>query len=347
MVENILENIFKIEIPLPNNPLQALNSYIIKGKDRTLVIDTGMNREECKTAMLDGLAEIGVSLKKIDFFITHMHTDHCGLVASLVKSFPMIYCSRPAATGIAALCRPEYWDKAKAIGHLIGFPEQELQYAIDNHPGNKYCPRGKMSFNILKDQDTLSVGGYNFTCIETPGHTKGHLCLYEPKAKLLFSGDHILADITPNISLGLTYENDLLLAYINNLDKISLLDTSLVLPGHRSLITNCKARIRELKKHHKLRSDEVLSILKNGSQNAYQVASQMTWDMTFETWEQFPVLQKWFACGEAMAHLKYLEEKQLIYKDEKEKAYYYSLSERSKDIASCCWAVTLTQAKFF
>lgn len=330
MAEQILPNIYRIEIPLPNNPLQSLNSYIIRGNERTLVIDTGMNMEECKTAMLAGLEEIGVNLEEIDFFITHMHADHCGLVASLVKNCPpVIYCSWSAATEIAQLGRSEYWDKAKTIGHLIGFPDQELQRAINNHPGYKHCPRGQMNFSVFKDRDTFSIGGYNFTCIETPGHTTGHMCLYETKKKLLFSGDHILGDITPNISLGLNCERNLLFEYIENLNKILLLDTDLVLPGHRNLSSDCKARIHEIKNHHRLRADEVLSILRNGSQNAYQVASQMTWDMTYESWEQFPVSQKWFASGEAIAHLKYLEEKKLVCKEEKEEVYYYSLSERA------------------
>ncbi|MDD4168998.1 MAG: MBL fold metallo-hydrolase [Desulfotomaculaceae bacterium] len=330
MAEQILHNIYRIEIPLPNNPLKVLNSYIIKGSKRTLVIDTGMNMEECRNAMLSGLEEIGVNLEEIDFFITHMHADHCGLIASLVKSRPppMIYCSWSAATDIAELSKPEHWAKAKAIGHLIGFPDKELECAINNHPGHKYCPKGQMNFSIYKDQDTFSAGGYNFTCIETPGHTAGHMCLYETNKKILFSGDHILADITPNISLGFSYERNLLFEYIENLEKILLLDTNLVLPGHRNLSTDCKTRIHEIKNHHQLRADEVLLILSNGSQNAYQVASQMTWDMTYESWEQFPVSQKWFASGEAIAHLKYLEEKMLVCKEEREEVYYYSLSER-------------------
>jgi len=47
MIEQVLPDLFRIEIPLPNSPLRSLNSYLIKGKERFLIIDTGMNREEC------------------------------------------------------------------------------------------------------------------------------------------------------------------------------------------------------------------------------------------------------------------------------------------------------------
>ena len=54
------------------------------------------------------------------------------------------------------------------------------------------------------------------------------------------------------------------------------------------------------------------SILGKGSKNAYQVASQMSWDINYDSWDLFPVFQKWFATGEAIAHLKYLEERGLV-----------------------------------
>ena len=35
----------------------------------------------------------------------------------------------------------------------------------------------------------------------------------------------------------------------------------------------------------------------------------MSWDIVSDSWDLFPVSQKWFATGEAIAHLKYLKEK--------------------------------------
>ena len=45
MVEEIFPDLHRIEIPLPNNPLKALNSYVIKAPGRNLIVDTGMNRD--------------------------------------------------------------------------------------------------------------------------------------------------------------------------------------------------------------------------------------------------------------------------------------------------------------
>lgn len=48
MIEKILPNLYKIEIPLPRNPLKALNCYVFKDKERNLIVDTGFDREECR-----------------------------------------------------------------------------------------------------------------------------------------------------------------------------------------------------------------------------------------------------------------------------------------------------------
>ena len=71
-------DIYRLEIPLPGNPLRAVNSYVIKGGERNLIIDTGMNREECREAIDAGLRELGIDLEITDLFITHMHADHPG-----------------------------------------------------------------------------------------------------------------------------------------------------------------------------------------------------------------------------------------------------------------------------
>ena len=64
-----------------------------------------------------------------------------------------------------------------------------------------------------------------------------------------------------------------------------------------------------MKAHHRVRAQEITGILGRCAQTAYQVASQMTWDLSYSRWADFPVPQQWFATGEALAHLLYLERK--------------------------------------
>ena len=305
MIEEPLPGIFRIEVPLPGNPLKAINSYLIKGHSRNLLIDTGMNREECRTALESGLRELEVAIRDTDIFVTHMHADHSGLVADLVADGSMIYASRQDAPLINF--GPD-WEGMRQFAATAGFPWDDLQKAIQRHPGNQYRTSHHVDFKLVDEGDVVSAGDYRFRCVETPGHTRGHLCLYDEDRKLLVSGDHVLRDITPNISVWSSVENPLE-QYLKSLDKVAMLDVEAVLPGHRRPFSDLQVRIGELKHHHQARADEVLAILKDGPASPFQVAARMTWDLTYRTFDEFPVQQKWFAGGEAVAHIRYLEEK--------------------------------------
>jgi len=311
MTEEILPGLYRIKIPLPESPLKYLNSYVIKSEGRNLIIDTGFNRKECLDAMNNGLKEINVNLADCDFFITHLHADHFGLIAKLAVETSRIYFSRPDKEII------ESWEGFEPMIEYAGkngFPENELRTALHQHPGYKYGSDWMPDMSVLEDGATITYGNYCFECVETPGHTLGHICLYEAGKKILIAGDHILSDITPNIQCWSDKENPLE-KYLSSLDKVRKLDVGLVLPGHRRLFKEHKSRIDELKQHHEKRAEEILVILKKGSGSAFEVASGMTWDIKFDSWNDFPVAQKWFATGEAISHLRFLEEKQLVTKE--------------------------------
>ena len=303
MIEEIRPNFFRIEIPLPNSPLKFLNSYIIRSLDRNLIVDTGLNRKECLEAMQSGLKKLEIDLAKTDFFITHLHADHFGLVGKLVSDNRIIYFNRPETELIEAWGG---WDPMIAYAGKNGFPENELRTAIESHPGFKFGSEWIPDISVIKDGDEIEVGNYLFKCISTPGHSMGHMCLYESEQRILIGGDHILDDITPNIQCW-SDEHNPLKHYIASLDKVNDMEIDLVLPGHRSVIADHKSRIIELKEHHQRRFKEILSILRHGPMSAFQVASKMSWDINYESWEKFPLQQKWFATGEAIAHVRFLE----------------------------------------
>jgi glyoxylase-like metal-dependent hydrolase (beta-lactamase superfamily II) len=263
-----------------------------------------------------------VDLGRTDFFITHLHADHFGLLSNLVTDTSKIYFNQPDVDRFRSGFR---WDDFAHFARLNGYPESELQASLQSHPGFKFRPKENLVFHILKEGDTIAIGDYRFRCVETPGHTPGHMCLYEPCQKAFVAGDHILNDITPNIQLW-SDERNPLEEYFASLDKVSELDIELVLPGHRSIFRNCRERIQELKQHHQKRLDEIVSILGKGDKHAFQVASEMSWDIVCDSWDLFPVSQKWFATGEAIAHLKYLKEKGVIRSEMRKQRIVFSMN---------------------
>lgn len=305
MAEEIYPDLFRLYIPLPESPLKYLNSYVIKGGDRNLIIDTGLNRRECKEAMMAGLADLGVGLESADIFITHLHADHFGLLGELVTDKTRVYFNRPDTELI------EHWEGFEPMIRYAarhGFPEHLLRKALHQHPGFKYGTDWIPSLNILNDGDVFEIGRYRFTCVHTPGHTQGHTCLYEPVHRFLIAGDHLLEDITPNIQCWSDDTNPLK-DYLESLDKVRGLAVDRVLPGHRRIFENFTGRIDTLKRHHAARIKEALEILGRAEAplSAFETASRMKWDIQAESWEEFPIAQKWFATGEAISHLRYLE----------------------------------------
>jgi glyoxylase-like metal-dependent hydrolase (beta-lactamase superfamily II) len=289
MAELLLDNIYRIEIPLPKSPLKTLNSYFIKNPNgRSLLIDTGFNRKECKDAIFNALEELQVDMDKTDLFITHLHSDHCGLVSSLAKPGTKIYCGKIDSEIINDNMTDEYWEGLDETFIGYGFPRAATGRNTDIHPGRRYSNEHHIDFTFVKHGDIIEVGKYNLKCIMTPGHTPSHMCLYDEKEKILFSGDHILGDITPNICYGLKLE-DPLKAYFDSLKLVRDLDIKHIFTAHREKVEDPYKRIDELLKHHELRLAEVMNIIKGKTLNAYQVAEHMTWDIEYDVWENFQI----------------------------------------------------------
>ena len=96
MFEQIHSNpdIYKVPVVLPNNPLKNLNCYIIKTPSENLVIDTGFNQPECLEALTGGLKALDIDMDRTTLFLTHLHSDHIGLVNHIATGQTKILMSR-------------------------------------------------------------------------------------------------------------------------------------------------------------------------------------------------------------------------------------------------------------
>lgn len=315
-------NIYTIYVPLPNNPLKSLNCYVIETVNKNIIIDTGFNMPACYDSIITSLNELKIDMDKTELFLTHMHADHTGLASSAIFENTVIYMSATDYEYVK-LMLDDYWIKNDESYIKEGFRQEELNILKTVNPAKIYNPEKLFKINAVKHNTKIQLGEYELTCISTPGHTPGHMCLYMENEKILFSGDHILFDISPNISRWPFVENSLK-DYLDSLEKIKSLDVKTTLPAHRGTEGNVLMRIDELICHHKDRLDEILHIIRNyPGLNAYDIAGKMSWSMKGKAWGQAPIQQKWFAVGEALAHLDYLEIEQKVQKLYKNNAYVY------------------------
>jgi glyoxylase-like metal-dependent hydrolase (beta-lactamase superfamily II) len=327
MIEEIVPNLYRLEIPLPKSPLKYLNSYVVTSGDRPLIIDTGFNLDECRNEMNSGLRKLGVDLNKTDIFVTHFHVDHIGLAGTLATDSSEVYLNESEAQQMSSLHDDwmGHWQKLLDVYVANGFPGEGARKSMESHPAHKYGLQRDVAFSVAKDGDLIDAGDFHFQCISTPGHSPGHMCLYEPNKKILVAGDHILSDITPNIAYWLEMD-DPLNDYLRNLEKVRALEVKIALPGHRRLIYDLNRRIGELQAHHRDRLNEVLRALRDGPKTTLQVAPCVTWDVTYKSWEEFPPTQKWFAFGEVLAHLRYLENRGEVRRESENDMISYALA---------------------
>jgi glyoxylase-like metal-dependent hydrolase (beta-lactamase superfamily II) len=317
-----MANLYCIELPLPKNPLKSINSYVIKGGERNLIIDTGMNREECREVLLPALKKLDIDLEKTDLFVTHLHADHLGLTGDLATDNSICYFN---SIETAIVKGTPHWGEFLHIFVENGFPESVLKESLARHPGVLYSPKRMVEITPVDDGHKIEVGDFVLECISTPGHSPGHMCLYDADKQIFFSGDHILFDITPNISYWPEMK-DALRSYLASLDKVSKLKVKNVLPAHRRPWHNHLERIEGLKQHHRHRLDEALAALEEGDMTAYEVAPYITWKIEYNDWDEFPIAQKFFAVGETVAHLHYLENDGLIKRYTEEGQTYFALA---------------------
>jgi len=304
MIEELLPGILRLEVPLPDSPLKATNSYAILDPDRPLIVDTAFNRPECHSAFLALTEEAGIDLDNVDYFITHLHADHLGLAASLARNGTVVYFNEPDMP--RARPTDDDWDRMGRVYETHGLPLADSRIAMDRHPGRIYGPDRDFPYTVVHNGDVFNKAGYTLRCFQTVGHTPGHMCLLIEEQRALFCGDHILGDITPNITMW-TGMDDPLGQYLRSLDATARLGLERAFTGHRSTVVDCGARITQLKHHHEVRCREVLDALASGEKDAAAVTPLITWDLRYEAWDDVHPVQKLFATGETIAHLQYLQ----------------------------------------
>lgn len=307
MVERLDDGLYRIEVPLPSNPLKYTNSYLIVNEE-ALLIDTGFNREVCYSAISSALNELGV--KDVMVFCTHLHADHMGLAG---RFSDLILMGKAEAKIVKEMMvTDDYWRDIFEFYVKNGFPRELVEKMFSLHPGRNFWWNEKT--DVLGVGKAVRVGDVELTAIDTPGHSPGHTCLYDETRKMLFSGDHVLVDITPNITWW-PFLEDSLASYFQSLEKVENLDVNIVLPGHRRRWTDLKGRVNEIKEHHSIRLQEAYAAL-DRPKTAWEVAPSITWDLVYDRWEDVHVVQKWFAIGETIAHLEHLYKRGLVGKKE-------------------------------
>jgi glyoxylase-like metal-dependent hydrolase (beta-lactamase superfamily II) len=309
MTTQIVNGVYQLKVPIPGSPLEATNAYLLQGDKSYTLIDTGWDSKTAFNSMNRQLAEIGVGFHDISqIIITHAHFDHYGLIDKIKKvSDAKIFLHQ--AEGVVLRSRyaveKKYLDEVVIWFRLNGVPEAMLEAV--HGPISGFGENAPVQPDVLLNGDeTITSGAFNLKVIWTPGHSPGHICLYEPERKILFSGDHVLPSITPNVSLPPNGAGNPLGDYIQSLLKVKNLAVELVLPGHENTFSNLSKRVDEIIQHHEKRSTEILEAMNHQEMTGFQVANLVIWmpERGGVRHDDLAPIAKLAAVSETLAHLQ-------------------------------------------
>lgn len=326
----IVQGVHQIKLPLPGGTLDHVNVYLIEGDKGNLMIDAGWNTPEAFSTLKEGLRTKGFDFKDISqIVITHLHPDHYGLAGKIRE----LSGAKVALSEIEArMLDSRYINIAvllREVSRLLranGVPQGELpQLSKASLPALEFVIPTKPDVK-LKAGQKVSVDPFEFTALLTPGHSLGHICLYEPKRKFLFSGDHVLPEITPNVGLHPQSGENPLGDYINSLKSLTKLEINFVFPGHGPVFSGLRQRIEELLYHHEQRMRAIVKVIQDGMKTAYQIATEIPWipDDDAVSFQDLAALDRRLAVLETLAHLQLLVTEDKVKRVVKNRTSFYS-----------------------
>lgn len=278
MITEIQKNFYRITLRLPYR-LRHVNAYLGVHEKDLLLFDTGLAVPGAFKTLEEDLKSIGFDATQIrEIYLTHIHSDHCGLAGVLQKhSGAQIHLS-PAAF-------EEYQHHRKsdpAVRQLRkfyarhGMPAHHIQQVIDEFENIRSLISEMNNPVLLKNGETKIFGNRTFQVFFTPGHSFGHVCFFFPDEGYLLAGDHILPYIAPILSPNI-FDEDFrpLKACLDSFDLLEGLPVSTVLPGHGTYFTDLKERLSDIRAHHEKRMVSVREHLSDRPQSAYDILNQM------------------------------------------------------------------------
>ncbi|MBI4340422.1 MAG: MBL fold metallo-hydrolase [Chloroflexi bacterium] len=325
----VADGVFQFKVPMPIHPgipdggLRYTLVYAVQVPRGWVVIDAGLNTDEGLAAFKGYLRDAAIEPHQVKLIvITHGHPDHAGL-ANRFKELTGAPLAMHRLDAVAGDTPMGGRDPAAVRRWMLryGVPEEEMaggfmqrpNLAGNDHADTPWRPSDPRVDMLLEGGEEL-LPGSDLWAIWTPGHSAGHVCIYDGRRKLLFSGDHILPTITPNVSLFPGDEGNPLATFMDGHKELRKLDAVAVHPAHEYSMPDLKKRIDEILGHHQERIDEILATMKDGPQTAWHVAACIHWNVA--PWAQLNPWTRRMALLETLAHLQYMVSEGEIVKQE-------------------------------
>jgi glyoxylase-like metal-dependent hydrolase (beta-lactamase superfamily II) len=295
----VVEGVHQLKLPVPF-PLKFIASYLVEGRDGWTVIDPGFDYQPAREAWESEAARMGLDLDRdvTRIIVTHLHPDHIGLARWLEgrSGAPVFMLEDEIANA------RHVWDPSRGSEDFVRYM---MRHGMDAETAGATAGTTRLGIRLperlipLQPEDRIELGGSESRVIHTPGHSDFHFVLHDESRRLLFVGDHLLLEITPNIGLWTYTAPRPLQRYLDSIEGLRGLDVGLVFPGHGPLFHDLDGRIDELVLHHEERLTVMHEAFSDGPATAFEIARRVFPDELSDH-------QLRFALAETLAHLEHL-----------------------------------------
>jgi glyoxylase-like metal-dependent hydrolase (beta-lactamase superfamily II) len=300
--ENIkgIRTIFAQDSNWPN----PSNIFVIPDESGFSLIDVGCGAIPGIDHLVSGLSHWGLKLQHLHTIIlSHAHPDHMGALGWILENIqPKV---RIHHLEVESALVPANLEKTFDIPLAKKFwasfePSEDFQeFDLLKFFENSGCAMSAAGqIEKISGGDILALGNFVFEVLHTPGHSPGHISLFERNRRILLPGDLVgkgPAWYTPS-SGGL-------IAYLDSLVKLEALDAAIVLPAHGQIIEIPLAAIQKIRQKLLERELLIRVMLNDGAKSAIQLTRALF---------QNPLLHFFPGCAITESHIIKLEKEGVI-----------------------------------
>lgn len=309
--EDAGHGISTIALPLPPSPNvpYTLAYLVADGDGAPHLVDAGWDSPDNLVRVEHALAARGWQLSDLaSIVVTHLHSDHLGMAATLrERTGAPVVLSRAEQGSIDALvaAAPTRIELAREQASGWGVPADRIPELLEVVERAAHVTRFRADV-LVDDGERVSVPGRSLRAMVTPGHTPGSLCLVDDDSGVVFTGDHVLPTVYSGLGLGGPSPLNALTAMLDSLHRIAELDALDVLPGHEYRFRGLADRCERIEEHHLRRSQEIARARDTlADPTVYEIASRVSWSPGWQNMRGF-VLHS--ALQQTAMHLEHLME---------------------------------------
>jgi len=296
-----------IRMPLPF-ALDHINLWLLAEHDGWTLVDCGYGDTTTRALWEAHFAQTLGGRPITRIIATHFHPDHLGNAAWLMSRFGCAVVMTPAEflTAHAVLEQCTAYSHADVCALFAAHGMAPGSVAALATRGNNYrrgVPEVPDRFESMLDGDDLVAGGSSWRVVCGHGHSPDHASLHSAARGLLISGDMLLPRISTNVSTAPAEpDGDPLARFLDSIAASATLPPdTLVLPSHGLPFRGIALRVAQLQTHHAERLTELEAAV--AAATSPVSASEML-PVLFR--RELDLQQRFFAMGEAIAHLNHL-----------------------------------------